>query len=204
MSLNDNKIILKRGTGKPSSLELGELAIDETSGDIYAGGTAGVDVIRGSVPVGSIIIWGGLIAEMPDGWALCDGSGVTLDFRDKFIYGTTFTAEIGNTGGNNDATNVKHTHDLQHGHPGATTNSAGAHSHTYARYYTKSRDARSGDKSRLNNSDQYNTQITGVAGDHTHSLSGVSYTGNSGATTGNRTNMNMPKYIKVGFIQRIF
>lgn len=40
-----------------------------------------------SVPRGVITLWSGRIAEIPAGWALCDGSQGTPDLRDKFIVG---------------------------------------------------------------------------------------------------------------------
>jgi len=36
---------------------------------------------------GSIIMWSGSIASIPEGWALCDGTKGTPDLRDKFIIG---------------------------------------------------------------------------------------------------------------------
>jgi prepilin-type N-terminal cleavage/methylation domain-containing protein len=40
-----------------------------------------------SVPSGVIVAWSGTIADIPQGWALCDGTNGTLDLRDKFIVG---------------------------------------------------------------------------------------------------------------------
>lgn len=39
------------------------------------------------VPKGVIVMWSGMIADIPSGWALCDGSNGTPDLRDKFIVG---------------------------------------------------------------------------------------------------------------------
>ncbi len=39
------------------------------------------------VPHGVVVMWSGRIADIPNGWALCDGSNGTLDLRDKFIVG---------------------------------------------------------------------------------------------------------------------
>ena len=39
------------------------------------------------VPRGTIVMWSGSIANIPKGWALCDGTNGTPDLRDKFIVG---------------------------------------------------------------------------------------------------------------------
>ena len=36
---------------------------------------------------GLIVMWSGAIAEIPPGWALCDGTQGTPDLRDRFIVG---------------------------------------------------------------------------------------------------------------------
>ena len=39
------------------------------------------------IPAGGIIMWSGAIADIPTGWALCDGTNGTPDLMDKFIMG---------------------------------------------------------------------------------------------------------------------
>jgi microcystin-dependent protein len=68
------------------------------------------------VPKGVILMWSGNSANIPSGWALCDGTnvvgfGITPDLRNRFIVGATGTYSPGETGG---ATS-------------AATNSAGGH-----------------------------------------------------------------------------
>lgn len=43
----------------------------------------------GTIPVGGIIMWSGTIANIPIGWALCDGNTTngTPDLRNRFIVG---------------------------------------------------------------------------------------------------------------------
>lgn len=63
-----------------------------------------IDTLKlGLVPTGLISMWSGLIANIPTGWALCDGTGGTPDLRGKFIVGyhagdADYDA-IGDTGG---------------------------------------------------------------------------------------------------------
>ena len=45
------------------------------------------DVI--SVPAGIITMWSGSIADIPEGWVLCDGTNGTPDLRDRFVVGAT-------------------------------------------------------------------------------------------------------------------
>ena len=59
--------------------------------------------LRPSVPVGSILPWRGRLADMPEGFALCDGSNGTPDLRDRFIVGAIVGAgneyNLNDTGG---------------------------------------------------------------------------------------------------------
>lgn len=50
---------------------------------------------------GSIAMWSGLIADIPDDWLLCDGTQDTPDYRSKFLRGVPNTStDPGATGGN--------------------------------------------------------------------------------------------------------
>ena len=44
-------------------------------------------------------MWGGLLANIPTGWALCDGTNGTPDLRSKFIKGSAAGIDPGVTGG---------------------------------------------------------------------------------------------------------
>jgi len=60
----------------------------------------------GAVPSGLIVMWHGLIANIPTGWLLCNGTLGTPDLRDKFVKGAPPGIDPGGTGGSN-----THTHD---------------------------------------------------------------------------------------------
>src|SRR5512139_3019092 len=60
-------------------------------------GPAGADGAGG--PAGVIVMWGGLLAAIPAGWALCDGANGTPDLRSVFIKGAAAGANPGATGG---------------------------------------------------------------------------------------------------------
>lgn len=65
---------------------------------------------------GIIVMWSGAYADIPDGWAVCNGTNGTPDLRYKFIRGVYFEGQIGNTGGN-----------ASHNHP--FTGDGHSHSH---------------------------------------------------------------------------
>lgn len=56
------------------------------------------ELLKHVVPTGAVITWSGSIGTIPDGWALCDGSGGTPDLRSKFILGAG-TVAVGVTQG---------------------------------------------------------------------------------------------------------
>ncbi|MGB7582035.1 MAG: hypothetical protein WBL85_06265 [Sedimentisphaerales bacterium] len=66
---------------------------------IYAATAGGVSNNNGTLPSGVIVMWSGLIASIPAGWALCDGNNGTLDLRDRFIVGAGSSYSVGDTGG---------------------------------------------------------------------------------------------------------
>ena len=73
-----------------------------------------------STPLGIILPFIGTVAEIPAGWAICDGSGGTIDMRNRQIKVTASNGSIGTTGGAN-----SHNHTTAaHGH------THGAHGHT--------------------------------------------------------------------------
>ncbi len=59
------------------------------------------------VPQGAIIMWSGLLANIPGGWALCDGANSTPDLRDRFIFGCSAGENPGATGGS-----TQHSHSV--------------------------------------------------------------------------------------------
>lgn len=56
------------------------------------------------VPVGSVIMWSGSLASIPEGYALCDGQNGRPDLRDRFIVGAGNEYAIADTGGAKEVT----------------------------------------------------------------------------------------------------
>ena len=53
------------------------------------------------MPIGSILPYKGSLDDIPENWALCDGTNGTPDLRDRFITGAGNTYDLGDTGGEN-------------------------------------------------------------------------------------------------------
>jgi microcystin-dependent protein len=79
------------------------------------------------IPIGTILMWSGVLADVPDGWALCDGSNGTPDLRDRFVVGAGAAYAPGTTGGS-DAVALTVDQLASHQH-GAWSSSEGAHQH---------------------------------------------------------------------------
>ena len=71
----------------------------------------------GTIPVGGIIIWHGTPADVPAGWAICDGQNGTPDLRSRFVLGASDKYAMAVTGGVDKVT--------------LTTNQIPAHAHSY-------------------------------------------------------------------------
>lgn len=137
----------------------------------------------GTIPVGGIIMWSGTIANIPTGWALCNGSNGTPDLRTRFIVGAgsdagtgeTFNADTGvisgqyapgNTGGET-------AHQL-------TTAEMPAHTHNYFNIDSSAAAGNSG--VRVNAGSGQDTATTSTGGSDFHE--------------------NRPKYFALAFIMR--
>jgi hypothetical protein len=46
-----------------------------------------VSIVAGGLPLGAIVMWSGLLADIPAGWQLCDGTNGTPDLRSNFVRG---------------------------------------------------------------------------------------------------------------------
>jgi len=169
------------------------LSISGTDLSISGGNTVTLPSSGGAaIPTGAIIMWSGTIANIPSGWALCNGSSGTPDLRDRFILSVSTSENPGATGGTSSynlttAQMPSHTHTF-------TTNSAGAHTHTYSRSSPSINIAMSVGTNPFYD-DWSNTQ-TSSSGAHTHS--GTTDATGSGASIDNR-----PAFYKLAFIMKL-
>jgi hypothetical protein len=89
-----------------------------------------VELLKHVVPTGAIIKWGGSIASIPEGYALCNGQtvtgyGVVPDLRNRFVVGAGDTYAVAATGGGtsyNTGESGAHTHDVTTGETTLTVN----------------------------------------------------------------------------------
>jgi hypothetical protein len=105
-----------------------------------------LNTLNVGIPIGTIAIWSGALATIPDGWQLADGTNGTLDLRDRFVVGAGSLYNPGTTGGSADAALPSHTHTAtststftgaalgthshgvtDNGHTHTVTNTGGAH-----------------------------------------------------------------------------
>ncbi|WP_437805285.1 hypothetical protein [Sorangium sp. So ce1078] len=90
-----NWIMVATVNGDDNTVKLG-------TGEILA---ARSTISKGAlVPTGTIVMWSGTAAAIPDGWAICDGTNGTPDLRDRFIVGAGNAYSLGARGG--EATHV--------------------------------------------------------------------------------------------------
>ena len=159
------------------------------------------------VPSGTIAIWRGSVATIPDGWVLCNGANGTPDLRSRFVYGAGGDANTKASYANgwnavNGHLNVgvvggEEQHILtwnempSHGHTGYT-DAQGSHSHATA----ASTGIGGGSNLPVAAIKGYdNSFVTGYAGEHSHNVT----TYNAG---GGLAHNILPRFITLAFIMK--
>lgn len=174
----DNTRIFLTKDGKIDMAYSGNFAnIPDTAGNIPEANLGAI--IAKLIPTGLIAIWSGLIANIPSGWHLCDGTAGTIDLRDKFVIGakqddsgipkTNVTGSLTQSGG--EASHV------------LTTNEMPAHTHSI----------------NINSSGTPGT-ANPAAGTSSASGSGNTVTGSAGGGAAHNT---LPPYYSLAFIQKV-
>jgi len=157
------------------------------------------------IPQNGILIWTGLLANIPLGYNLCDGGGGRPDLRSKFARGSNAGVDPGGTGGSDTHTHTdqdagahnQHTQTAAGSHQHAATDSIGSHTHattTPAHYSDYSgtpiltQNAAGAHSHTYNNEGSHNNHVLTDPGNHTH---------NNWSTDDGR-----PAYYEVAFIQK--
>ena len=143
---------------------------------------------NGTIPVGGIIMWSGTIANIPTGWALCNGSSGTPNLQDKFVVGAGSGYAVGATGGSANATLVSHSHTA------TSTVTDPGHLHSFTNYNSTEKTGSGGSLAAnyySTGSFNTNSSSTGITVATSISTEGAS-----------ATNANLPPYYALAFIMR--
>ena len=147
-------------------------------------------VAQNAILSGMIVMWSGVVADIPTGYVLCDGTSGTPNLVNRFVMGAGTGRTPGDTGGNADATLVSHTHT-------GSTNAAGNHDHGIPKFLVADVPG-TGDIDRDNEYQQWKA-TPGLRvehnGTHSHTVS-INSTGSSA------TNANLPPYWALCFIMK--
>ena len=99
---NDADLYVRNGNSTANSISM---HYDSSNDRLYAKVDGNEKPLGGaSVPTGTVLSWYGNIANIPNGFVLCDGNNGTPDLRDRFIVGAGNSYSCGATGGANTVT----------------------------------------------------------------------------------------------------
>lgn len=139
-------------------------------------------------PVGGIILWSGLVADVPAGWAFCDGTNGTPNLTNRFVIGADGdsggTSPVAATGGsrNTSASNTEY-HTL-------TAAEIPAHSHTYSGTFANNYDRDQGGSGFQSGGTRTTNENTGGGGGHRHGIPSI-------------TDGRIPPYFALAYIMKL-
>lgn len=142
-------------------------------------------------PSGLIIMWAGILADIPEGWVLCDNQNGTPDVANRFVTGAVSTNRAAAIGGSADRIVVEHNHT-------ATFTGTAYDPHTHSN--TLIEDNSDGYTFELNNDDDW--QVGGVVtepAEYGIPTAVVTVSPYGDVATG----ANMPPYVKLAFIMKL-
>ena len=160
----------------------------------------------GGVPAGVICMWAGLLANVPSGWALCDGTAGTPDLRDRFIKGWAAGVDPGGTGGAATHGHTTGTYAVS-AHSGAAVAAHASHTHTYTDVishthtqdaHTHTQNAHSHVLTELRDATTGGSTTNIALTSDTTSTTGTKVTGSTTATNQNATATNQATGIATG------
>lgn len=142
-------------------------------------------------PSPEILLWAGLVGDIPPGWVLCDGNNGTPNLTNKMLRGnSSMGGSVGTVGGQN-TKSLSTSQIPSHGHNG-TLNDVGSHQHNYSAGSGGGGDDTFDEPVR----NGVFTRSTSTDGSHAHNIN-VSSTG-SGSGIENR-----PQHLQVGYIMKL-
>lgn len=99
LNVNQNGFSVAPGDGMQINTRGVSIKLAANSG-LSADETNGLKIVPEQMfQKGMVIMFAGTEAEMPKGWALCDGNGGRPDLRDRFVLGSTGFANVNQTNG---------------------------------------------------------------------------------------------------------
>lgn len=146
------------------------------------------------IPVSVIMMWYGQVANIPDGWALCNGTNGTPDLQDRFIVAAGKSYNPGDLGEPD-----QHRHSVNPPSTSLNINSAGNHTHKFPGDWYK-RDFRNGGYSGIDTSgDNIKLKTTQSSGNHHHTGTVDIGSFNSASSSG----LSRPKWYALCFIMKL-
>ena len=148
-------------------------------------------VAQNAILTGMIVMWSGVVANIPIGYVLCDGNNSTPNLVDRFVMGAGTGRTPGDVGGNSNSILPVHSHT-------GTTDDGGLHMHTGATppgtnwFYVHNGADGNWANERYGNDNSANTS---EAGEHNHA-----FTTSSEGTVA--TGGNIPPYWALCFIMK--
>lgn len=150
-----------------------------------------IDVVQRQ-PIGTIQMFSGLLADIPTGWQLCDGTSGTPNLIAKFVVGAPSATEPGSEGGEDQHT-LTVTEIANHNHTTFATG-GGAHRHTPDNTPDMRGRTLGDTDARLTPSPQGTFANLGLS---------TSFVGSTIGTTGGSPHENRPAFFELAYIQRL-
>jgi hypothetical protein len=142
------------------------------------------------IPIGLIVLWTGILEDIPTGWELCNGSNGTPDLQEKFIRGVTMGENPGTSG---DIISHNHTYSDIPKHTHTLSSEGTRHRHSYYLVSVGAQAYSGSDYVRVRTAITANTGSSSV--NHNHNINQV---GKASCVTYNSN--NSPPYFKVAYI----
>jgi microcystin-dependent protein len=177
----------------------GQPGVTGSQGATGAQGATGPSGSDASIPSGVIVMWSGALANIPVGWALCDGTNGTPNLLSRFIVSVPDNLTNPGASGGADSIVLSVAQLPAHTHTGSgTTSTDGAHSHTVSGYELTTPGTQIPFYNWANSTMANNNNNTSTAGAHSHTFSFTTSATGSGDMVDIR-----PMYFTLAYIMKL-
>ncbi|MDO9103678.1 MAG: hypothetical protein Q7U57_01820 [Methylovulum sp.] len=154
-----------------------------------------------SLPKGTIIMWNGDPANIPPGWALCDGQNGTPDLRERFVLGAGGKYPVNTPGG-------EETHVLTVDEMPSHSHGGGNHNHSINDPTHRHGAPSEGGEDNAENGSYFRRDNGNTGGDiySSYSATGISINASENIITtegGSKPHNNMPPYFVLTFLMKL-